>query len=226
VKRREEVGVFRSAGRAVASLLLGGLTTAEVLAAAMGTVAFMALLWATDTVDPEGLITGAGFRAAWIILVVAIIRPVTWVPYVLPFLAFRRLFDMAMPGRREMLRNVLAHLVTVGVLTGVVWLTVVTVQGAGTSILSGLAFGTGSGSFDTLGTYRGRWTGGRIALLVGLVVMVRVVLPPLGREVDLSHEPVLGFAGGTRGTFDRSFLMAVGVIALGAGLIAYLVGRS
>jgi hypothetical protein len=226
VERRGDVGAFRSAGRTLATLLLAGLTTAEVLAVAMGTVAFMALLWATDTVDPERLITGAGFRAAWIILVVAMIRPVTWLPYVLPFLAFRQLFDMAMPGRRETLRNVLAHLVTIGVLVGVIWLIAVTVRGAVTSILSGLAFGTGSGSFETLGTFRGDWTRARIALLVGAVVLVRVVLPPMGRDGDLSHEPVLGFARGARGTFDRYILMAVGVASLGIGLIAYVIGRS
>jgi hypothetical protein len=218
--------VGKRIGRAIATLLLGGLTTAEVLAVAIGTVAVMALLWATETVDPERLITGAGFRAAWILLVLGILRPLTWVPYVLPFLAFRRLFDAAMPGKREMLRNLLAHLVTIGVLAGVVWLIVATVQGAGTSILSGLAFGTGSGSFDTLGTFRGDWTGGRIAMVVGAVVLVRLVLPPLGRDVDLSHEPVLGFARGGRGTFDRYVLMAVGVGSFGIGLVAYLIGRS
>jgi hypothetical protein len=207
-------------------LLLGGLTTAEVLAIAIGTVAVMALLWATDTVDPERLITGAGFRAAWILLVLGILRPLTWVPYLLPFLAFRRLLDAAMPGRQELLRNVLAHLMTIGVLAGVVRLIVATVQGAGTSILSGLAFGTGSGSFDTLGTFRGDWTDARIALLLGTIVLVRLVVPPLGRDVDLSHEPVLGFARGARGTFDRYVLMAVGVAACGTGLVAYLIGRS
>jgi hypothetical protein len=210
----------------VATLLLGGLTTAEVLAVAIGTVAVMALLWATDTVDPERLITGAGFRAAWILLVLGILRPVTWIPYLLPFLAFRKLFDMAMPGRREMLRNVLAHLATIAILAGVIWLIVATVQGAGMNIVSGLAFGTGSGSFDTLGTFRGDWTGGRIALLVGAIVLVRLVLPPLGPDVDPSHEPVLGFARGARGTFDRYILMTVGIAACAVGLVSYLIGRS
>ena len=125
-----------------------------------------------------------------------------------------------------MLRNVLAHAATIGVLAGAIWLVVATVQGAGTSVLSGLAFGTGSGSFDTLGTFRGDWTGGRIAFLVGAIVVVRLVLPPLGRDVDLSHEPVLGFARGDRGMFDRYVLLAVGVAAIGTGLIAYLIGRS
>ena len=223
---REHVGLFRAVARAVATFLLGGLTTAEILAVAIGAVAVMALLWATDTVEPERLISGAGFRAAWILLVLAILRPLTWIPYLLPFLAFRKLFDAAMPGRRELLRNILAHLVAVGLLAGVMWLIVATIQGAGTSILSGLAFATGSGSFETLGTFRGDWTGGRIAFLVGAIVVVRLVLPPLGRDVDLSHEPVLGFARGDRGMFDRYVLLAVGVAAIGTGLIAYLIGRS
>jgi hypothetical protein len=218
--------VGKRIGRAVATLLLGGLTTVEVLAVSIGTVAVMALLWATDTVEPERLISGAGFRAAWILLVLAILRPLTWIPYLLPFLAFRKLSDVAMPGRQEMARNILSHLVTVGLLAGVMWLIVATLQGAGTSILSGLAFATGSGSFDTLGTFRGDWTDGRIALLVGGVVLVRLFLPPLGLDFDLSHEPVLGFARGPRGTLDRYVLMVVGVAALGIGLIAYLIGRS
>jgi hypothetical protein len=218
--------VGKRIGRAVATLLLGGLTTVEVMAVAIGTVAVMALLWATDAVEPERLISGAGFRAAWILLVLAILRPLTWTPYLLPFLAFRKLSYAAMPGWRERARNVLAHLVTVGLLAGVMWLIVDTLQGAGTSILSGLAFATGSGSFDTLGTFRGDWTGWRIALLVGGVILVRLFLPPLGRDLDLSHEPVLGFARGLRGAFDRYFLMVVGVAAFGIGVIAYLIGRS
>jgi hypothetical protein len=219
-------GSFRSAGRAVATFLLGGLTTIEVMAIAIGTVAAVALLWATHTAEPERLITGAGFRAAWILLVLGILRPLTWIPYLLPFLAFRKLFDVAMPGRREALRNLLAHLVTIGILASVTWLIVATVQGAGTSILSGLAFATGSGSFDTLGAFRGDWTSGRIGLLVAAVVVLRLFLPPLGRDLDVSHEPVLGFARGLRGTFDRYVLMVVGVAGLGIGLIAFLIGRS
>src|SRR5262245_39697953 len=75
-------GPVRRVGRGVASLLLGGLTTMEIIAGAVAVISVTLLLWATDTVSPERLVTGAGFRAAWILLVMALIRPVTWIPYV------------------------------------------------------------------------------------------------------------------------------------------------
>jgi hypothetical protein len=210
----------------VATFLLGGLTTIEVMAVAIGTVAAMALLWASHTVEPERLITGAGFRAAWIVLVLALLRPLSWIPYLLPFLAFRRVFDAVMPGRREILRNALANLVTIAILAGILWLVVASIEDAGTAILSGLAFATGSGSFDTLGSFRGDWTGGRIGFLITTVVLVRLVLPPMGRDLNLSHQPILGFAEGARGTFDRYLILVVGVASLGVALVSYLIGRS
>jgi hypothetical protein len=210
----------------VATFLLGGLTTIEVMAVAIGTVAAMALLWASHTVEPERLITGAGFRAAWIVLVLALLRPLSWIPYLLPFLAFRRVFDAVMPGRREILRNALANLVTIAILAGILWLVVASIEGAGTAIVSGLAFATGSGSFDTLGSFRGDWTGGRIGLVITTVILVRLLLPPMGRDLNLSHQPILGFAEGARGTFDRYLILAVGVASLGVALVSYLIGRS
>jgi hypothetical protein len=218
--------VGKRIGRAIATFLLGGLTTIEVMAVAIGTVAVMALLWASHTVEPEHLITGAGFHAAWILLVLALLRPLTWIPYLLPFLAFRRLLDAVMPGRREILRNALANLVTIAILAGILWLVVASIEGGGTAILSGLAFATGSGSFDTLGTFRGDWTDGRIGLVIALVILVRLFLPPMARDLDLSHQPILGFAEGARGTFDRYLLLAVAVASFGVGLVAYVIGRS
>jgi hypothetical protein len=220
------VGPIRRAGRAVATLLLGGLTTMEVIAAASVTVAVMGLLWATHTVAPERLVTGAGYRAAWILLVLALVRPMTWVPYVLPFVAFRKLFDVLMPQRRVIVRNALANLAAVAVLAGVIWLIVATVQGAGTAILSGMAFATGSGTYATLGTFAGDWTGPRIAIAVGSVVLVRLFFPPLGRDLDLSRVPVLGFADGARGTFDRYLLLLAVVGAVVIGGVALFLARS
>jgi hypothetical protein len=205
---------------------IGGLTTIEVLAVAMGTVAVMALLWASDTVEPERLITGAGFRAAWILLVLGLLRPLTWIPYLLPFLAFRSLFDALMPGRRVVTRNALANLVTIAILAGILWLVVASIEGGGSAILSGLAFATGSGSFTSLGSFRGDWTVGRIGLVVAMVVLVRLFLPPMGRDLDRSQQPILGFAEGARGTFDRYLVLGVGVAGFGIGLTAYLIGRA
>jgi hypothetical protein len=219
-------GPIRRAGRAVATFLLGGLTTMEVIAGASVTVAVMGLLWATHTVAPERLITGAGCRAAWILLVLSLARPLTWVPYLLPFVAFRKLFDVLMPQRQVILRNALANLATFVVLAGVLWLIVATVEGAGTAILSGMAFATGSGSYATLGAFGGDWTGPRIALVVGSVILARLFLPPLGRDLDLSQTPVLGFADGARGTFDRYLLLLAVVGAAVIGGVAVVLARS
>jgi hypothetical protein len=219
-------GPVRRAGRAVATFLLGGLTTMEIIAGASVTVAVIGLLWATHTVAPERLITGAGYRAAWILLVLSLARPLTWVPYVLPFVAFRKLFDVLMPQRRVILRNALANVATLVVLAGILWLIVAAVEGAGTAILSGMAFATGSGSYATLGTFRGDWSDPRIALVVGSVILGRLFLPPLGRDLDLAPAPVLGFAEGARGAFDRYLLLPAVVGSAVIGGVAVYLARS
>jgi hypothetical protein len=226
VRGRPRRGVTGRLGSALAVFVLEGLSTTEVLAVALVVPAVMGLLWATRTVAPERLISDPGFRAAWILLVLALLRPLTWIPYLIPFVAFRRLFDVLLPARREMLRNGLAHLVTVAILAATVWLVVAAVQGAGTAILSGLAFATGSGSFDTLGSFRGDWTNGRIAILVGVVILVRLFLPPFGGDLDLSREPVLGFPSGARGTFDRYVLLVAVAASVAIALAAFLIEAS
>lgn len=198
----------------------------EVIAVAIASLAVVGFLWGSDTVAPERLVSGAGFRAAWILLVLLVLRPVTWIPYLLPFLAFAKVFDTLMGGGRAILRNALTHLLTLLVLAGILWLIVVSVAGASTDILSALGFATGSGSFDTLGSFRGDWTGGRIGLLVAAVVIGRILLPPFDRDLGPSRQPVLGFAEGARGTFDRYLLLTIGVASIGVGLAAYLIGRS
>src|SRR5439155_18038624 len=131
-----------------------------------------------------------------------------WIPYLLPFLAFRRLFDALMPHRGVAVRNGLANLATVGLLAATMWLVVAVVDRAGTAVLSALAFATGSGSYGTLGSFRGDWIAARVAMVVGLVVVGRLFLPSLGRDLNLSDDPVLGFADGPRGTVDRYLLTA------------------
>jgi hypothetical protein len=193
---------------------------------AIATLAVVGFLWASHTVEPERLVTGPGFRAAWIILVLALLRPVTWIPYLLPFVAFRRLFDALMPHRGLVLRNGLANLATMGLLGAAMWLVVAAVDGAGTAILSGLAFAAGSGSYDTLGSFRGDWTAARVAVVVGVVVFGRLFLPPLGRDLDVSDDPVLGFVEGLRGTVDRYLLMFVAVGGAILGGFAVFLARS
>ena len=226
ITERRRLSAIRRAGMALATFVLGGLTTMEVIAVAVAALAIMGFLWGSGTVAPERLITGPGYRAAWILLVLILLRPLTWIPYLLPFVAFRKLLEALRPGGRAIRRNALAHLLTVVVLAGVVWLVLKGVDGAGTRILSGLAFATGSGSFATLGSFRGDWTDARVALVVAAVILGRLVLPPLGRDLGVSREPVLGFADGARGTFDRYLLLVVVVASFGVGLVAYLMGRS
>jgi hypothetical protein len=225
-RQPRRVGPIRRAGLGVSSFLLAGLTTMEIIAAAVGMIAVTTLLWATETVSPERLVTGSGFRSAWILLVLALIRPVTWIPYVALFLLWRPIWDAVIPGVRTILRNALAHAATVGVLAGVSWVVVNAVRRAGTAVLSAMAFATGSGSYDTLGTFRGDWTTPRVGLVVVAVVLVRLFLPPIGTDLDLSRQPVLGFAEGGRGRFDRILLVVVTAAAVVLGTTAFLVGRS
>jgi hypothetical protein len=155
-----------------------------------------------------------------------LVRPLTWVPYLVLFMAFRKVLEALMPRRRRILRNGLAHLAVIAVLAGLVWLVLATVEGSVTALLSALAFATGSGSFDTLGSFRGDWTLARIGLVVGLVVLGRLALPPLGLDLDLWDEPVLGFPEGGRGTFDRALLLLALVGGTGIAAAAFVIGRS
>lgn len=205
---------------ALAGFALGGLSTMEMLALAVAYVAVMAFLWMTGMGQPERLLTEAGFRATWAIVALALIRPVTWIPYVLPFLAFRKVTDELIKAWRPIVRSGVAHLLTIGVLAGAVWLLELVAPGAVSAILSGLAFATGSGSLSTLGHFTGHWTAGRVAGLAAIVLVVRVLVPPLRRDLDPFPEPVLWFPDGARGRFDRVVLLVV----LGGSALLLLAG--
>lgn len=223
VGRRVWPGRPRTGGRVKAfvhgltSFALGGLTTMEVIALAVAYVAVMGFLWMSGIVEPERLVTHPAFRSAWAITVLALLRPVTWTPYLIPFVACRWLAHEVLGKQRPIVRNLVAHLATIAVLLGAVWLLALVVQGAVTAILSGLAFVTGSGSLSTLGAFRGDWNLARIAGVVAMVVVVRLVLPPLDQDLDLSAEPVLWFGSGGRGRFDRIALL---VVLAGSALLA------
>ena len=201
----------------LAEFALSGLSTMEVVALAVAYVAVMGFLWMSGAAEPERLITHAGFRSAWAIVALALIRPLTWIPYTLPFMAFRRLTHEVLAERRPILRNLVAHLLTVSALAGALWLLALVVQDTVSAVLSGLAFVTGSGRPSTLGAFRGDWTLARVAGVFGIVVMVRLILPPLDRDLDLSAEPVLWFGSGSRGRFDR---IAFVVVLAGSALLA------
>src|SRR5437899_2262317 len=69
----------------VVGFALTGLSTMEVITLAVAYVAVMGFLWMSGTSDPERLVTNAGFRSAWVIVAMALLRPITWIPYALPF---------------------------------------------------------------------------------------------------------------------------------------------
>ena len=136
----EQRGATRRFARALAALLLGGLTSMEVLALSIGFVATMGVLWATHTVAPERLITEPAQRVGWILAVVAVLRPVTWIPYLMVFVGLRRLGDLVGPGSRPWVRNLTAHLLTVGLLVGAVALIFLAVPGSARWTASALGF--------------------------------------------------------------------------------------
>jgi hypothetical protein len=167
--------------------------------------------------DPESLITDPLLRSAWAVLVVAVIRPITWIPHVLLLLGLQRVSGAFAPRSRPVLRNALANLGAVGVLAMVAWLVFVAVPGSATAVSSVLAFVTGNGSFEDLGEVGADWDVLRVAAVVGGVLLLRVVVAPLGRDLELLDEPILGFVSGARGRFDRIALITVMVAAVVLG---------
>jgi hypothetical protein len=217
---------LRRLGRGLATFVLGGFTTMELIAIAVGYIAIVGFLWMADIVQPERLVTDPWSRGAWLVVVISLLRPVTWAPYWLCFTGFRWLVDAMFRRRKAWVRNTLANLGTVGVLAGMVAVVVSQVARVGTFVLSALAFVTGSGRFKDVGHFRGDWTGWRIAGVIAGFLLLKLFLPPLDRSLDLSHEPILGFASGGRGRFDRYLLL--GVIVAGAalsGVGAFLLSR-
>jgi hypothetical protein len=56
---------------------------------------------------------------------------------------------------------------------------------------------------------------------VGAVLLLRILLPPLARDLDISGQPILGFVSGARGHLDRVVLVAVliaSVVLVGVGV--------
>jgi hypothetical protein len=216
-------GPVKRIANGVAGFALTGLSTMEVITLAVAYVAVMGFLWMSGTVEPERLVTNAGFRSAWVIVALALLRPMTWIPYAVLFVAFRKLSDALLDESRPLVRNGVAHLLTIGSLAGVLWLLALVVEGAVSAVLSGLAFLIGSGSLSTLGEFRGDWNLARAAGVVAIVLVVRLVLPPLDRDLGLSKDPVLWFGSGSRGRFDRTaFLVVVAGSVLLVGIGAFL----
>jgi hypothetical protein len=216
-----EGGPFARAGRGIATLLLAGLTSMEVMALAVASVAVVGFLWLADAVAPDRLVTDASIRGTWAVMVLAVIRPITWAPYVLLFLGFQAMADALAPGWSVVVRNLAANLGALAALAGGAWLVFAAIPGSSTDALSFLGFLTGAVPPEDLGRVAGEWDTVRAAAVVAGALLVRIVLPPLRRDLDLSGEPVLGFVSGARGRVDRVVLVAVviaSVALVGIGL--------
>lgn len=198
-----------------ASLLLGGLTAMEILALVVAFVSILGLLWMTGSVAPETLLTHSWLRAGWALSVVAILRPVTWIPYVAVFVGTRRLISAILSRGRPVVRNLAAHLLTLAVLAVVVGLVFTLVDGAARWASSGLGFVMGTVDVAGLGHSVGQWDATRVLAAAGAFVLIRPVVPPVGLDLDLRARPVLWFVEGRRGRFD-AWLVAV---VCGAGLV-------
>jgi hypothetical protein len=213
---RGRPGALRAFGRGVAAVVLGGLSSMEIISLAVLLIGIMAFLWMAQVVDPERLVTEPSLSGAWAVTVLAVIRPVTWVPYWLVFLGLQAMADAVAPRSSILLRNAVANLGTLAVLALVTWLLFAAIPGWSTDSLSFLGFLTGGVSLEDLGNVTGHWDGPRVAAVVGGAVLLRVLLPRLGRDLDLSGEPILGYESGARGRLDRIALLiaAVGSVIL------------
>jgi len=218
-------GRVRTFLRGVAAFVLGGLTSMELLALIVGFVAVMGLLWASDAVAPESLVTEPWLRSAWVLSVVAVVRPLTWIPYAAVFVGLDRLVAWVGPDVRPWRRRLLSHAGTLMVLFGCVGLVFLLVSSAYRWTLSALGFVAGTVSIVDLGTATGRWTPHAVAALAAAFVLIRPVVPPVGLDLDLAARPFLGFVGGGRGRFDKALTIAAAVVAVAAGTAAWWLSR-
>ncbi|HEX9311311.1 MAG TPA: hypothetical protein VGA30_00600 [Actinomycetota bacterium] len=216
----------RTALRAVAAFVLGGLTSMELLALIVGFVAVMGLLWASNAVAPETLVTEPWLRSAWILSVVAVVRPLTWIPYAAVFVGLDRVVAWAGPDVRRWRRRLLAHAGTLAILSGCVGLLFLVVPSASRWTLSSLGFVAGTVSIADLGMATGRWAPDTVTAVAAAFVLIRPVVPPVGLDLDLAARPFLGFVDGGRGRFDKGLTITATVVAVAAGVAAWwLSGR-
>jgi hypothetical protein len=217
---------LRTAWRFIAAIGLGGLSTTEILACAIGFVSVMGLLWATGSVLPERLVTAPALRITWLALAVALIRPVTWVPYLVLFWFVRWLVDAALPRHSIRFRNALGHVVAIALLAGAGLLALSAIGGASRWMLSLLGFASGSVGFAELGASTGSWTAPRLAGLIAGLILVRPLIPPMGGDLSVVPDPVLGFPEGSRGRLDRYLLFGASGLGLVLGATAVLLAAA
>jgi hypothetical protein len=223
--RHEESAVGRPARQAFrggAALVLGGLTAIEVLALVVAFVSVVGLLWATDLVAPETLLTESWLRAGWVVAVVGVLRPFTWIPWVLAFVTLRRGVRSLAPGARPLAMNALSNVGTAALVAGAAVLVLAAVDGAARWTASALGFVAGTVRFEDLGTATGHWDALRVLAMALVMILIRPVVPPFNLELDLAARPLLGFVEGGRGRFDRWLFGLAVVLGVVAGIAAAL----
>jgi hypothetical protein len=189
----------------------------EIVALAVLFIGVMGFLWMANVVEPERLVTEATLSSTWAVMVLAVVRPITWVPYWLLFLGCQALADAAAPRRSVLLRNLVGNLGAVAALALMAWLFFVAIPQSSTAVLSFLGFLTGAVLLEDLGEVAGEWDAFRVAAVVAGALLLRILIPPLGRDLDLSGEPILGFVSGVRGRLNR---VAVVVAVVGSVVLA------
>jgi hypothetical protein len=220
VESKVESAEGRRLARGVATLLLGGLTAMELLAAAVSFVAVMGLLWMTDRTAPESLVTTGWMRAAWAMAVVAVIRPITWLPYLGIFVGIRAIERAIAPEAKPLVRNLVAHAVSLVLASLLVALVFLAVPAIERWTLSVLGFATGSVDVGDLGTATGQWTLWRLVVGIVAFLLIRPLIPPLDLDLDPALRPLLGFVPGSRGAFDRALVGMATAVGLVAGAMA------
>ena len=221
----ERTGAVGWTLRGITALILGGLTAMEMLALAVGFVAVVGLLWATGAVPPEHLVTDPWLRAGWALTLIGVLRPITWIPFVLLFLGLRALGRSIAGRAASILLNGLAALAALLLLGLLGWAVLSTMDGATRWTLSVLGLLTGTVGFSGLGTETGSWDAGRVASVVAVFVLVRPLVPPLGLDLDLEARPLLGFVDGMRGTVDRWLVAGAGAVAVMSAVVSFVSTR-
>jgi hypothetical protein len=207
----------------VFALLLGGLSSAEILAFGLAAVSAVAALWGTDVLQPQDLITEGWLRALWAAVLLGTLRPVTWLPYLAAFAGARRIAMALAPEASDRARNAGAHLVTLVTLGALVLLVLVVVPGTGRFVASAIGFVAGAIGVDDLGTSLGSWALGPVLWVALVAVFVRPFVPPVRSDLSPDVGPLLAFPPGSRGRVDRVLVWSAGglaVVLFGLALIA------
>lgn len=207
-------------GAAARALALGGLSSAEILAVALVATAAVAASWASGALLPEDLVTEPWLRGLWAALVLAIIRPLTWLPYLGAFAGIRRLtkgIDVS-----ERMQTAVSHVGAVVLVGGLTAVVLLAIEGGARFAASTLGFLAGAIPLEDLGSSLGSWPVWRILVVAVAVVLIRPVVPPVGPDLSIEIGPVLGLPPGWRGRIDTMLLWGSAGLAVVLGGLALM----